>query len=479
MHRSTVLWAALLVALGALVLARSSSHAARIRQSPPFVVLRTVRADVSTHGRQSDSETSGAVLSADGRYVAFSSRASQLVSDDTNGTRDVFVRDLDTATTVRASVATDGAQSNGASLLPSISADGQVVAFPSRSTNLVPGDDNGFPDIFVRNRTEGTTTLATVGYDGPSNGKSLAPYITADGDALLYSSNASNLVPGDDNGVMDVFLTQLPSLHTSRISVGPFGESKGRSEASAVSSSGRFVAFRSFSPDLVGRDANGRADVFVHDRRSGRTSIENVSSTGAQADNATFRGMLSGDGRYVGYRSRASNLVPGDTNDALDVFVHDRLTGKTTRISVASDGAQADASGLDFNMRQSLFMSRPFLSETGRFAVFTSRAANLVPDDTNRQPDVFVHDLLTGRTVRVSVGLDGEQANGGSYAAGISADGRVVAFTSYATNLVSGDTNGRKDVFVAYLWPATSRAGIGTLADPLGARQHGAGSRSR
>jgi hypothetical protein len=211
------------------------------------------------------------------------------------------------------------------------------------------------------------------------------------------------------------------------------------------------VAFRSYAPNLVLDDWNGLADVFVHDRGTAWTERVNVSTVGKEADAATFRGMLSGDGRYVGFRSRADNLVPGDTNEALDVFVRDRATGITSRVSVASGGAQADASGFDHGWRASLFMSRPFLSANGRYAAFTSRAPNLVADDRNEKADVFVHDRWTGRTIRVSLTSDGTEADGDSFVAGISADGRIVAFTSLADNLVRGDTNGRRDVFVAWL----------------------------
>ena len=161
--------------------------------------------------------------------------------------------------------------------------------------------------------------------------------------------------------------------------------------------------------------------------------------------------MVSGNGRFVGFRSRANNLVPGDTNDALDVFVHDRLLGLTTRVSVSSGGAEANATGLRRSTRGSMFMSRPFLSANGRYAAFTSRAANLVEGDRNGRSDVFVHDLWTGRTIRISLTVDGTEADGDSSVSGISADGRVVAFTSLADNLALGDTNGRRDVFVAWL----------------------------
>jgi Tol biopolymer transport system component len=281
--------------------------------------------------------------------------------------------------------------------------------------------------------------------------------VSGDGSVVVFSSEASNLVPGDQNGVPDVFVHVLGTGETSRVSVGASGEADGRSEASSVSANGQLVAFRSFAANLVPDDLNGHTDVFVHDSNTGVTERVNVSSTGVEANGAAFRGMLSGDGRFVGFRSRASNLVPGDTNDALDVFVHDRITGKTRRISVAMDGAQADACGVDERTRKNLFMSRPFLSANGRYAAFTSRAANLVAGDRNGMPDVFVRDLVTGRTIRVSVTARGGDANGPSFISGISADGGVVAFQSFASNLVPGDTNRRKDVFVAV--PARSGPG--------------------
>jgi Tol biopolymer transport system component len=409
----------------------------------------TVRVNVSTNGKQANGWALGAVLSANGRYVAFASGATTLVPRDRNRTSDVFVRDLRRSRTTRFSVSSSGAESNGASLKPSISADGHTVAFPSSATNLVRGDRNGFQDIFVRDWASGTTRRVSVGDDGESNGSSLASLVSGDGSVVVFSSEASNLVSGDRNGVPDVFAVQMKGRRTSRISVGVYGESAGRSEASAVSARGRIVAFRSFAVNLVRDDWNEHPDVFVHDRRTGMTERVNVSSTGVQANGATFRGMLSGDGRFVGFRSRASNLVSGDTNDAMDVFVHDRVTGETRRISVATDGGEADASGLHGHACENVFMSRPFLSSNGRYAAFTSRAANLVAGDRNGMPDVFVHDLKTGRTVRISVTADGREANGGSFVSGISADGRVVAFQSLASNLVPGDTNRRKDVFVA------------------------------
>ena len=412
------------------------------------VVLRIERANLSSEGAEADRSTFGAALSATGRFVAFASAAS-LVRGDRNGMNDVFVRDLLRRRTSRASISSSGAESDGHSKKPSISADGSIVAFPSSATNLVPGDRNGVPDVFVRDRASGQTTRTSAGRDGEADGLSLAPYVSANGRTIVFSSNASNLVLADDNGAMDVFIRDLVAGDIRRVSIGPFGESADRSEASSIDARGLVVAYRSYAANLVYGDWNGKADVFVFDRRTGLTERVNVSSTGDEARAATFRGVVSGDGRFVGFRSRASNLVPGDTNQALDAFVHDRWTGATRRVSVASDGTEADASGFDRSTRRSLLMSRPFLSADGRYAAFTSRAPNLVPDDRNGVADVFVHDLLTGVTARVSVSADGEEADAASFVSGISADGRVVAFTSWADNPGGGDPNGQRGVVVA------------------------------
>lgn len=417
-------------------------------RATPLVPPRTVRVDVSTRGAQADGAIRGATLSGDGRYVAFASSASTLVPGDENGVSDVFVHDLATSQTLRVSVSNDGTEGDGASLMPSISADGQTVAFPSLATNLVRGDRDGKRDIFVYSLSTGRTRRVSVGYRGEPNGPSFAAFVSGDARVVAFSSEASNLVPGDRNGAMDVFVAQVGTSRVRRVSLGWGREPAGRSEASGISGDGSVVAFRSFAANLVPGDSNNHADVFVRDRLGGVTERVNVSSTGEQANDVTFRGTLSGDTRFVGFRSRASNLVPHDTNRALDSFVHDRVTGRTLRVSVATDGGQAAPSGFSRHDCQNLLVSRPFLSADGRYAAFSSRASNLVAGDRNGVSDVFVHDLLTSRTFRVSLAPDGREANGASFVSGISADGKVVAFTSLATNLVPHDTNGRRDIFV-------------------------------
>jgi Tol biopolymer transport system component len=178
-------------------------------------------------------------------------------------------------------------------------------------------------------------------------------------------------------------------------------------------------------------------DVFVHDRQTGQTSRVSVATDGMQANGESWNATISADGRYVAFESRASNLVPAYNNGTWDIFVHDRQTGQTSRVSVASDRSQANN-----------YSWAPAVSPDGRFMAFSSGASNLVPGDTNDVGDVFVHDRQTGQTSRVSVASDGTEGNSHSGWPSISADGRTVAFESWASTLVPGDTNNTSDIFV-------------------------------
>jgi Tol biopolymer transport system component len=418
----------------------------------------TERVNVSTSGGEANGETFRGPISASGRFVAFSSRATNLVNGDTNGVEDVFLRDRLLDQTTRVSVSSDEEEANGASYLPLVSADGRLVAFRSVATNLAPG--HGVEGFFVHDRLTGLTLRIPLGPTGqnPERPRTRSRRevcdrwcvnaVDANGGAFVLTSS-SRLVRSDRNGVRDVFVNVRG--RTIRVTVGGHGDPNGPSEGSSISADGTVVAFRSFASNLVSGDTNGLPDVFVRDLRRGVTQRVNVSTSGEQANHETFRPIVSADGRYVGFRSRASNLVRGDTNHALDVFVHDRATGVTTRISVSSEGRQASSYGVGGQVRRTLFMSRPFLSRHGRYAAFTSRAPNLVPGDHNGRADVFVHDLETAQTVRASVPDSGGEAISDSRVTGISADGHVVGFMSMASNLVSADTNGLRDYFVRVL----------------------------
>jgi Tol biopolymer transport system component len=400
----------------------------------------TTRVSVSSSGEQGNAPSESGPLSAGGRFEAFLSEASNLVPGDTNGASDVFVRNRRSGVTRRVSVSSSGEQADGVSGRPSISAGGRFVAFPDDASNLVPGDTNNDFDAFVRDRWTGTTTRVSVSSSGTQgNGASGTPSISSNGRFVAFASGASNLVPGDTNGASDVFVRDRWRGCTRRVSVSSSGRQGNVSSLSpAISANGRFVAFVSDAKFVAG-DTNGFHDVFVRDRWSSTTTRVTASSIGGQGGGTSP--AISADGRFVAFFAYdTSQLVAGDDNLADDAFVRDRSTGTTTRISVSPSGEQGNGSSGQGGS--------PSVSEDGRYVAFDSYASNLVPGDTNGYSDTFVRDLWTQTTTRISVTSAGTQGNGLSFGPYVSANGRVVAFFSYASNLVSGDMNATNDVFV-------------------------------
>jgi CSLREA domain-containing protein len=341
--------------------------------------------------------------------------------------------------TVRVSVNSSGSEANGASEYPALSTDGHYVVFNSFAANLVPGDSNGLVDIFVRDLQTGMTELVSVDVNGlPADGPSrFNSSISSDGRYVAFQSDAIDLVLGDTNGVTDIFVRDRQTDTTERVSVDSSGnEGDGFSAHPAISADGRYVVFYSDATNLILDDTNGWHDVFVHDRQTGVTERVSVASSGTEANGSSSEPSISADGGFVAFHSGADNLVLGDTNVKWDVFLHNRMTDTTTRISLASGGAEGNNDSYG-----------PSLSGDGRYIAFYSLASNLAPDDTNLTWDVFRHDSQTGATVRISRGLASMETDGESSHASISADGRHIVFLSYATNLASDDTNGMVDIF--------------------------------
>ena len=333
-------------------------------------------------------------------------------------------------TTQRVSVPASEDEGDADSYEVSISGNGRFVAFRSDATNLVPGDTNGRADVFVRDRKKGTTTRVSVNSAGDEgNDDSARASVSQNGRFVAFESLASNLVTGDLNNERDIFVHDRKTGATTRVS-------DSGSEPS-LSASGRFIAFGSDSADLVPNDTNGFRDIFVHDRKTGAMTRVSIDSTGGQANEASFDAYVSGNGRFVAFHSRASNLIEGDLNGKTDIFVHDRKRGITTRVSVDSEGGECNGSSVI-----------PSLSRNGKLVAFQSDASNLVEGDLNGFSDVFVHDRKSGVTSRVSVDSAGREGSGGSFVGHISANGRYVAFGSQASNLVEGDTEGFPDVFL-------------------------------
>ena len=398
---------------------------------------------VSSSGEQGNNASSRPAVSADGRFVAFLSDASNLVANDTNDRADVFVHDRSLGTTDRVNVSSSGEQANDPAEIPVISADGRYIAFYSEASNHIENDTNGAGDIFVHDRNTGMISRISVSSSGLQGNSSTRVFtaISANGRFVAFSSRATNLVENDVNGVNDVFIHDRETAFTQRVSISSSGEQgNGSSFFPSISADGRYIAFSSSSTNLVEDDTNGVIDIFVHDRNTGTTELISQSTTGVQANDSSSGGVpaISADGRFVAFPSRASNLVGNDTNGASDVFVHDRNTGQVNRISLSSSGTQGNnSSGI------------PAISADGRFVTFNSVASNLVEGDVNGVNDVFVYDRSTEKTALVSLSATGELGNGFSGSSAISGDNRLISFSSWADNLVEADNNTQRDVFVA------------------------------
>lgn len=355
---------------------------------------RTVeRISNGLNGAQPIDDALWPTISADGRFVAYSSPANNLVAGD-SGNYDIFVYDRVGKSTERVSVSTGGAAGNNSSIDQSISADGRFVAFRSNASNLVAGDGNATADIFVRDRQAGTTEAVSVTSAGAvGNGGSYFPSISGDGRYVAFVSNASNLVAGDTNSTYDIFVFDRDTDQTKLISGTELGTGNGISDIPAISSDGRFVAFMSAANNLVAGDTNGVLDIFVTDVTTGAIERVSVASDGTQSNGASRYAGISADGRYVTFHSDASNLVAGDTNGVGDVFVFDRQSHTTSRLSLTASGGEAQGGSNPSDAA--------VISADGSVIAYQSSATNLVAGDTNSQADIFV--AVRTSEVRVSV----------------------------------------------------------------------------
>ncbi len=483
----------------------------------------TQRVSVSSAGVQANEASGGARMASGGRYVVFESSATNLVPGDGNAKDDVFLRDLQTGTTSRLSVTSAGAeannnswyaaisadgariafqstannltvgdtaipdgvfitgvdiflrdinsgqtnvvsrlyapmQSNATSMNPVVSDDGRYVAFESKSTSLVPGDGMGsYKKVFVRDMLTKQSVIASISSVGVlSTGDSTDPSISGDGQVVSFTSYSSALVNGDTNSVQDVFVRNLAMGTTVRVSVTTGGlQGNDTSMQSRLSRNGGFVCFSSYATNLVNGDTNAAMDVFVRDLSNGLTERVSISSSGDQGNNYSWGCAISADGRYVAFHSGASNLVNGDSNAKQDIFVRDRQTGQTTLVSPGLGGAQSNGDSY-----------LPSISNDGRYVAFESDSSNLVDGDTNACKDVFVFDRNTGSMLRASLSSTSEQADGASFNATISGNGQYIVFESIARNLITGDTNNNNDIYMRNLITGkTIRASVTVTGD--------------
>ncbi len=414
-------------------------------------------------GQAGNGDSRQCSVSRDGKFVAFQSAATDLVDGDGNAAIDIFVKDMAAGVIRRVSVSGAGAEGNGDSINPSISADGRFVAFASDASNLVPGDTNGADDIFVHDRKTRKTWRISVDDNGiEGNGDSRNPRLSGDGQWVVFESAASNLVAGDGNGVRDVFIRPTASPGMARLSVSAAGvEGNGQSSMPSVSSDGRYVAFESLASNLVAGDTNGMSDIFRVDRELGAIVRASVNTAGVEANSESCNSVVDDTGR-VFFGSWASNLEGGDANVMYDVFMRGPNpfvagTDWTVMISRTPDNEEGDGGSVE-----------PAISADGSVVAFESDADDLVPGDTNLAEDIFfrtIGDEDMGPMQRASV--SSAFATNGDGAAGypdISGNGRFAVFSSSATNLVPEDTNGLTDVFLVDRWLGTiTRANVNAL----------------
>lgn len=319
-------------------------------------------------------------LSADGRFVAFHSYATNLVPDDTNGCYDVFIRDCLSGTTERVSVSTSGLQGNGNSYCPHISADGRYVAFHSTCMNFSPYAIEHVDQIYLHDMDTGETILVSQpsGSAGSANADCKSPEFSSDGRFVAFSSYATNLVTGFDNGKSHIYIRDLVSLTTTAVSRTAVGSQPNDDSGDpSMTGDGRYVAFESLATDLVSGDINNSEDIFVHDRNTLQTTLVSVNSSGVQGNDDSCEASISLDGSLVTFNSDATNLVPGACDS--QIYVHTIESGQTVLVSRNSQGVAANGS-----------CCRPAISSTGRLVSYDSEATNLAWPDLDVTWDVFV-----------------------------------------------------------------------------------------
>jgi Tol biopolymer transport system component len=353
-----------------------------------LVTGATILVSAAPGGAPANSVCETPHASADGRWVCFSSRSTNLVPGDPSFMSDIFLHDCDSGTNYLASRSTAGEYGNDETFDSAISGDGRYVAFATASSNLVPDDTNGYGDVFVFDRDAGTTELVSSTASGVQGDRySVHPSISNDGRYVAFGSLATTFHPADVNGLLDVFVKDRVTGALVLVSARPDGlPSNGNSDYPAISGDGNYVAFQSVSTDLGPPDQTFfiTNDVFVRDLLSSTTSVIDRTVLGGPPTGQAEYPRISFDGRFVVFESASTDLVIGDTNGANDVFLHDRERGQTLRVNLTNSDLQTGG-----------FSGRPAVSDDGRRVAFISTGSDLAPDDTNGVFDAFVRTCPT------------------------------------------------------------------------------------
>lgn len=422
---------------------------------------------ISSNGTLSNGYSGEPSVSADGRYVAFSSYANNLVTNDTNYQSDIFVRDSVSNVTERVSISSNGNEANSDCYNPSISGDGRYITFNSYANNLVLNDNNYYSDVFLHDRYLHTTIrISNSDTEEEVNGDSLAASISSDGRYVVFMSYATNLVLNDTNTFNDIFIYNISSGTTKRVSVtSTGGETNSNSFNPGISSDGRFVVFTSDANNLVANDTNGWLDIFVKDLKLNLITRISVSNSGEEGNGDSIQPSISGDGTCIAFTSYADNLSPNDGNYKSDIFVYNQLTKKIDRISINGEEINKDSHD-------------PAISENGRYIVFiigksqpivakiSNELNNVSFTDDKYVNGLFCYDTLFGTTKLISISDEGEIANDYCDEPAINSDGSYVVYSSGADNLVGNDDNLSTDIFV-YIKKSSPASFSGTITPEI------------
>jgi subtilisin-like proprotein convertase family protein/Tol biopolymer transport system component len=450
---------------------------------PPQPFPRTTRVSVSSGGALGNAQSFLPAISGDGNIVVFDSFATNLASPCFSGVNSIYVRNRATSITTCVSVGPGPVQGNGGStgegsFFPQVSSDGRFVVFYSYSDNLLgPGiDTNGFADVFIYDRNSATVSRVSVGTGSPgaqgnhdSESHFTSPSVSGDGRFVAFRSLASNLVGAGCTvfGDPQIFVRDRLLNTTICASVNNAGaRSLGTSlNEPKISADGRFVTFRTNATNLSAACTNGLTHIYLRDTITNTTECISISTGGVQGDNFSIEPRISATGRFVAFQSGATNLAAPCTNGKFHIYVRDRLVNTTTCMTINLDGAPGDGDSLE-----------PYLSADGLFVLYSSKATNLALPCNNGISQILLFHRITGITRCASVATDDSPGNGGSNYPKISADGRFVAFYSDATNLSPGDTNGTDDIFVtdmkipypqqAFDFDGDARADLGVYRTP-------------
>ncbi len=412
------------------------------------------RVSLGTGSVQGDAASYYLSFSEDASVIAFESFNTNWLPDQVGvNFVDIFVRDRVTDTTIKISVTPGGSPSDQRSFDPTVSANGRYVAFNSYATNLVPHDTNRHDysddglDVFLYDRQLRTLQRVSLDWMGEQINRNSVGGITPDGRYAIFTSNGDQVAQNDTNSQQRsaIYKRNLQTGAIERITKGPNGEYPNGGVGGAVSSyDGRYIVYITDATNLVANDANGVTDVLLFDSVTKQTMLVSRPIGGGQSNGMSSPTSISSDGRYITFRSAATNLVPGDTNGQSDIFVYDRITGDLEMVSISSSGQLSNGESKD-----------PGICGDGRFVVFTSDGTSLVSQPPNGQRQIYVHDRLRHETFLASVNSSGELGNGRGHRGSLSSDCSTVGFATDASNIVPNDTNGSRDLFAArIMYPA-------------------------